>query len=328
MTTLLIVSAPDIASTIQGDALLARGNWNPIADIEGCNAWKHEIADIHLWWFSSGILMEDYLDLRFKHATGIEPKEVIFLSRHYAASGRPSLTLHVIGVPGELPHGEKAEFVGEKGVVVLPNPRFAAWYRLMCSASERHNLIPEFEMTIETTHHGPLLETPTMFIEIGSSESHWERRDAAEAWADVIGEAFGLEGDTPDPLVSGDWWSLTRELKEKQQVMIGIGGGHYAPRHTDVLRKTNCWAGHQIANYALEMERPENPEWDPDEGDLPNGPWNHSIRTCVESTRVVFEGAKIIAHLDRKSFKGWQRRVIKRLLAELSVPVGRTSDFE
>ena len=328
MTTLLIVSAPDIASTIQGDALLARGGWNSTEDIEGCSVWKHEKSDVHLWWLASGVLMEDYLDLRFEEGTGVKPKEVIFLSRHYAASGRPSLTLHVIGVPGELPHGEKAKFGGLKGVVVPPNPRFAAWYRLMCSASVKHDLIPEFEMTIETTHHGPLLKAPTMFIEIGSSESHWERRDAAEAWADVIGEAFGFEGNTPNALISGDWWSLDQEMRGQQQVMIGIGGGHYAPRHTDVLRKTNCWAGHQIANYALEMERPEDPDWDPDEGELPTGPWNHSIRVCVESTQSVFEGANIVAHLDRKSFKGWQRRVIKRLLDELGVPVGRTVDFE
>lgn len=328
MTTLLIVSEPDVASTIQGEALLARGGWKTIEEIEDCAAWKHANADIHLWWLASGVLMEDYLDLRFKKATGITPKDVIFLSRHYAASGRPSLTLHVIGVPGEIPHGEPAEFGGVKGVVVPPNPRFAAWYRMMCLASDVHKLIPEFEMTIETTHHGPLLEAPTMFIEIGSSESHWDRRDAAEAWADVITEAFGLDGSTPNPIITGDWWSLDVETKAQQRVMIGVGGGHYAPRHTDVLRKTNCWAGHQIANYALEMERPEDVNWSPDEGVLPNGPWNHAIRVCVESTRAVFAGAKIMVHLDRKSFKGWQRRVIKRLLNELDVPVARTVDFQ
>jgi len=48
-------------------------------------------------------------------------------------------------------------------------------------------------MTIETTHHGPSLSVPTMFIEIGSSETHWNRRDAAEAWADVISDGFGFD---------------------------------------------------------------------------------------------------------------------------------------
>ena len=324
MVTLLIVSDLDIASTIQGDALLARGGWSERADVERGGVWQHDCGTVWLWWFKERFLMEDNLDIRFTHANGIEVDEVIFLSRHFAASGRPSLTLHVIGVPGELPHGERAEHGGIKGDVMLPNPRFASWYRLMCEAAHRHELVPEFELTIETTHHGPCLSVPTMFIEIGSSESHWNRRDAAEAWADVIGVGLGLDGGDG----VGDWESLTPEMRKEAKVMIGIGGGHYAPRHTDVLRKTDCWAGHQLANYALEMYKPDDDDWVPETGVVPEGAWNHAIRVCVESTRKAFLGGNVMAHLDRKSFKGWQRRVIKRLLNELDVDVGRTRDFE
>ncbi len=324
MVTLLIVSEPDIASTIQGDALLNRGNWNEMDAVEGGRVWKHEIKDVCLWWFGNRLLMEDGLDYRFSSTTGEVVEEVIFLSRHFAASGRPSLTLHVIGVPGEHPRGERAEHGGIKGEVVLPNPRFASWYRLMCEAAHKHALVPEFELTIETTHHGPCLGVPTMFIEIGSSESHWGRVDAAEAWADVMEIGLGLDGSEGN----GDWNSMSNDERSVAKVMIGIGGGHYAPRHTDVLRKTDCWAGHQLANYALEMEKPNDAEWDPDTGRLPDGAWQHAIRVSVESTRDAFPDGLVMAHLDRKSFKGWQRRVIKRLLNELKVPVGRTRDFE
>ena len=324
MLTLLIVSDQDIASTIQGDALLARGGWLEMSKVEDGRVWKYENKDVWLWWFGKGFLMEDGLDERFSAGIGRNVDEVIFLSRHYAASGRPSLTLHVLGVPGEYPHGERAEHGGIKGKVMPPNPRFASWYRLMCDAAHRHQLVPEFELTIEPTHHGPCLSTPTMFIEIGSSETHWGRVDAAEAWADVMEIGLGLDGGEG----IGKWDSISPEERSSEKVMIGIGGGHYAPRHTDVLRKTNCWAGHQIANYALEMKKPEDGSWDPDTGHLPEGAWNHSIRVCVESTRAAFPGGMVMAHLDRKSFKGWQRRVIKRCLEELNVPVGRTVDFE
>lgn len=324
MVTLLIVSEPDIASTIQGDALLARGGWSSCEPVENGDVWVHDNAEVYLWWFGNRVLMEDHLDTRFSQSLGQVVDEVIFLSRHYAASGRPSLTLHVIGVPGESPIGETAEFGGIKGEVVLPNTRFAAWYRLMCDAAHHHELVPEFELTIETTHHGPCLTAPTMFIEIGSSESHWSRTDAAEAWADVMEKGLGLDGGVG----IGDWNSLSVQERKNSKVMVGIGGGHYAPRHTDVLRKTNCWAGHQLAGYALEMCKPEHEEWDPDEGELPEGAWKHSIRVCVESTRAAFPDGMVMAHLDRKSFKGWQRRVIKRWLKELDVPVGRTVDFE
>lgn len=329
--TLLIVSEPDIASTIQGDALLARGGWAERAPVEGGKSWTHETAPVHLWWFPDRVLWEDGLDERYENGagvnedgTGVEVGEVIFLSRHFAASGRPSLTLHVIGVPGESPVGEEAEYGGIKGEVILPNPRFASWFRRMSEAGEKHGLIPEFEMTIETTHHGPVLSVPTMFIEIGSSESHWDRRDAAEAWADVIGDGLGLSGGGG----LGNWHSLSEDDRIAAKVMLGVGGGHYAPRHTDVIRKTNCWAGHQIAGYALEMEKPDEPDWDPITGELPSGQWNHSIRVCVESTREAFLGGQVIAHLDRKSFKGWQRQAIMRLLTELEIPIGRTKDFD
>jgi len=324
MVTLLLVSETDIASVIQGEALLARGGWHEQEEIEGGSVWKHQHNRVWMWWIKTGFLMEDHLDTRFSNGSQLVVNEVLFLSRHYAASGRPSLTLHAIGVPGEQPHGVKAEHGGIKGEVVLPNPRFAAWFRLMCEAAKNHHLVPEFELTIETTHHGPSLTSPTLFIEIGSSESHWDRRDAAEAWADVLEKGLGLDGGDG----CGNWNALSKRERSESKVMIGIGGGHYAPRHTDVLRKTNCWAGHQLAGYALEMTKPDDENWDPDEDELPGGAWNHSICVSVESTRRAFPDGKVMAHLDRKSFKGWQRRVIKRLLSELDVPVGRTVDFE
>ena len=331
MVTLLIVSEPDLASTIQGDALLNRGGWRESIEVEGCKCWTHTDRPVHIWWLSERILWEDGVDSRYEKGAGLSEgavSEVIFLSRHFAASGMPSLTLHVIGVPGEEQVGEPAEYGGIKGEVVPPNPRFAAWFRLMCAAATKHKLNDEFDLTIETTHHGPSLKSPTMFIEIGSSESHWGRRDAAEAWADVLTRGLNLDGVGGNAIQCGDWKALSADEKAQAKVMVGIGGGHYAPRHTDVIRKTDCWAGHQLASYALPMKKPEDENWDPDSGEYPLGQWQHAIKVSIDSTRQVFDGSQVIAHLDRKSFKGWQRRVIKRLLAELDVPIGRTVDFE
>tara|TARA_B100001750_G_scaffold53105_1_gene40302 strand:- start:1932 stop:2906 length:975 start_codon:yes stop_codon:yes gene_type:complete len=324
MITLLIVSEPDIASKIQGDAILARGGWNESDVVEGGKSWSHNNSSVYLWNYPGRVLMEDDLDKRFSMATGKNVTEVIFLSRHYAASGQPSLTLHVIGVPGEIPTGEKAEFGGIKGKVVPPNTRFAAWFRKLNEVAYEHNLVPEFDLTIETTHHGPILSVPTMFVEIGSSESHWGRVDAAEAWADVIIEGLGLDGGSG----FGKWDSLTDEEQLSSKVMIGIGGGHYAPRHSDVIRKTDCWAGHQIASYSLEMEKPKDENWDGTTEPYPDGQWAHSIKVCLESTKISFPNGILIAHLDRKSFKGWQRQAIKRLCEEIGLPIGRTRDFE
>ena len=79
MVTLLIVSKLDIASTIQGDALLARGGWSERGDVEGGNVWQHACEDVWLWWFGERFLMEDGLDERLTQANGISVDEVIFL---------------------------------------------------------------------------------------------------------------------------------------------------------------------------------------------------------------------------------------------------------
>ena len=72
-----------------------------------------------------------------------------------------------------------------------------------------------------------------MFIEIGSSESHWDRTDAADAWADVMEKGLGLDGGEG----VGNWDALSLDERKNAKVMIGIGGGHYAPRRHGCLAK-------------------------------------------------------------------------------------------
>ena len=55
-----------------------------------------------------------------------------------------------------------------------------------------------------------------------------------------------------------------------------------------------------MANYAIVFEGQEESS--------PSGPWEHSVRTAVDSTRAAFPGGHVFAHLDRKSFKGGKDR--------------------
>ena len=43
----------------------------------------------------------------------------------------------------------------------------------------------------------------------------------------------------------------------------------------------------------------------------------------VESTKISFPNNRIFAHLDRKSFKGWERSAIIQRLDELGIEVRR-----
>src|SRR2546426_399596 len=87
-----------------------------------------------------------------------------------------------------------------------------------------------YDVTFEATHHGPYLTTPTFYIEQGSTETEWADHAASRAIARVL---LGLEPvDAP--------------------IAIGLGGGHYVPRPTDLALQRRIAFGHLLAAYALE----------------------------------------------------------------------------
>ena len=158
--------------------------------------WSRSAAEgqaVYLWQITKSFLFTDDLDETFMEITGKDAQEIIFLSRHAASSGRPSLTIHTIGTPGKDPNSP-AEHGGKTGKCVAPSPRIAPMFRILHRSVKDAGLLNEdnFEVTLEATHHGPYHAVPTMFVEIGSTEEHWGRDDAASLWADVLDECLGL----------------------------------------------------------------------------------------------------------------------------------------
>jgi D-aminoacyl-tRNA deacylase len=104
--------------------------------------------------------------------------------------------------------------------------------------------------------------------------------------------------------------------------MIGLGGGHYSPRHRAVLEKADMWLGHIIASYSLDFSESESLE-----DDETNHPWQKTILSAVSSTKKSFPGGQIFVHMDRKSFKGWQRREVESFLSERGIILRRGKDI-
>ena len=150
-----------------------------------------------------------------------EIHNIVFLSRHKAASGRPSLTVHPIGNWGS------AEYGGKEAEISGVAPEWMTGLLLKI----KENRIPGYDVCFEATHHGPLLEKPTIFLEIGSSESEWENYEPAKA--------------------------LIKSLLQLEPAMgpkvVGIGGGHYTPRFTEAVFSHEVCFGHMIANYGVEV---------------------------------------------------------------------------
>lgn len=207
---------------------------------------------------------------------------------------------------------------GRPGWAGIPSPRIAPWLRRLKEIANQQGLVPEFEVTLEATHHGPLVNTPTMFAEIGSTEEHWGRQDAAQAIALLLWEGLGLDGSDG----FGNWHSNSGTKK----VLLGIGGGHYVPRHMDIILKDGAWVGHLLSGYSLPMEDPKQEKAECHENGI-GGTWKQAITVSYEATKSAFPGGEILAHLDLKSFKGWQKNAILSFLAEQNIKVGKPADF-
>ncbi len=291
-------------------ALIESSDWGNAEDFSHGRVRRHARMPVTILEIDELHIHADDIDIIHMDETGSAVDEVLVLSRHVSSTNTPAITLHAIGIPGGTPTGEKGVSGGVNGHVVPPSPRFASLYRKMLEVARNNGLENDFDLTMETTHHGPKLETPTLYIEIGSTKSEWNREDAALVWSSVICDVLGLNGGVP----KGDW-------SGSGSVMVGFGGGHYAPRHKSVVESGNFWLGHVLANYSLRFEKPE------EGSNIPGGNWKESASAAIEATRAAFPGGEIFAHLDKKSFRGWQRSLLVNFLEENEVPVLRGRDL-
>ena len=103
---------------------------------------------------------------------------IIFASRHKGAQEK-ILSLHAPG------NWRDAKFGGMAGKVCKTSARI-----LKVFFQELNKNIPEgWQATLECTHHGPYIEKPCLFIEIGSNEKDWKDKEAAKAIATTIENA-------------------------------------------------------------------------------------------------------------------------------------------
>ncbi len=309
--SIIAVNAGDIASYNQAKFLLEKLPWIELGNIEGKPAYR--LNNTRMWVFSDGILFEDAIDNRWHRQTGEVVLEVIFPSRHAAASGKPSLTLHPIGVP-HLPVTEKPPFGGKAGFAPPPSTRLSSWWKMLQQYVSGTELENNFELTLEVTHHGPYLEVPALFIEIGSTEKDWPDESAAELLAQIITDGLSLTGND----TIGLWDS---KINAGELVLITLGGGHYAPRANKLASLEGVWLGHMLATYALPFVKPD------DESTIPGGTWMQAIDAVVASTKRAFPNGNYVISMDKKAFRGWQRQAIRNHLSDIGIPLLTTKQI-
>lgn len=222
----VVVSRADEASERIGEHLLALRNWDERTDPDSPEAdgggTFYRSGSFELRTFEGLHLFLDGVAEAFT-----DPELVVFASRHSGKTG-PLLTGHFTGNFGT------AEFGGTEGQLATAAP--TALDRVLAALTEH---APEgYETGIECTHHGPSeVGAPSLFVELGSGPDQWNDDEAASAAARAI-----LALDDPPP-VDVD--------AAAGHVLVGFGGGHYAPRFERILRETGWTVGHVGADWGL-----------------------------------------------------------------------------
>ena len=228
---LILASAADSAALNLRDRMLELGEWRENGEFQGTPAWRLASGDgfctagTRMATLRELHLYAEHVDREWEELTNEAPECIAFLSRHKSASERPSLTVHPVGNWGA------ADYGGTPGAVSGTAPEWMTGLLLAISRTAPAG----YQACFEATHHGPLLETPAFFVEIGSDESRWELREPAEVLARALLELKPASG-TP---------------------LVGIGGGHYTPRFSDVALLREACFGHMVPKYALEHLTPE-----------------------------------------------------------------------
>jgi len=155
---------------------------------------------------------------------------IIFASRHVSEKGEKTLSVHAPG------NWHEAKFGGKEGKVCKTSALFQKQlFEKLRQMSEKFDL-RKYDLTMECTHHGPLINKPCVFVEIGATETEWKDRKAGFVVAKAILET--MQEFKQDPY---------------NEVAIGIGGPHYCPSFNKIQMNSNVAISHVIPEYALPL---------------------------------------------------------------------------
>lgn len=206
---------------------------------------------------------------------------IIFASKHASEKAERTLSVHA---PGNF---REARLGGEGGKICRTSAMFSKQIlEKMIKNAEKYHL-RDYQITMEATHHGPLIEKPCLFVEIGSTENEWRDNKAGFVIAKAISEI--IEGFKPNPY---------------NEVAIAIGGPHYCPNFTKIQANSNIAISHVISQYVFPLTE-------------------EMIKEAIEKTEEEID----FVLLDWKGLGNEEhRKIVKEILDKLYLNSKKTSD--
>jgi len=232
MTTVIVTSDQDPASTNMRSCILQESSWIEHTLFLDSITYRHQhIDDLYMVTIPDKTIIHENLQEEIFRYLNLEPSRLIFLSRHRSKTGEPTLTTHPIGNHGS------ADFGGKPKTLTPSLPfEMAGLLRILMRRAKEAEL--KHHVCYEVTHHGPFLQIPTLFAEVGSDEHQWQNIDACRVVALSVLELLEKE-------------SQSSNESSIDTVLVGIGGGHYAPRFSEVCLSKHAAFGHMIPSHHI-----------------------------------------------------------------------------
>lgn len=210
---LIVASRADKASMSMENFILES---TPFKDLEN-GGDLYEFGEYRLKIIEKRHLNYDLLPAEERGITA-DISDITFLSSHSSSAEIKSLTVHPTGNFGEAVLGGRS-----KKLSMSSPEKMTPALRKLAEAYRGNG----FEITLESTHHGPYLEIPSFYIEIGTTEKEWKDASALQA----VKEAVFTDADTV------------------AENFVGVGGGHYMPKVTKYVMENKLNVGHLISKH-------------------------------------------------------------------------------
>lgn len=152
---------------------------------------------------------------------------VIFASKHSSEKKDKTLSIHSPG------NWVEARGGGADNNVCMSSALFnKQLFVNLNEIAKEHDLDEKYKVTLECTHHGPFIQKPCVFIEVGATDLEWSDRRASFVIAKTIKKTI-------------------EEFKENpyNEITVGIGGPHYCPSFNKLQLESNVAISHIIPNY-------------------------------------------------------------------------------
>lgn len=193
--------------------------------VKNLEQFRKELNNLDIYLTEEETLYNENLDLDFINSYDF----VIFACTHRSEKKEKALCIHAPG------NWRDNLLGGVNGKVCNSSAVFQKFiFEKLNEISKEHNLDQKYRITLEATHHGPLIEKPCLFIEIGATETEWKDRVAGFVVAKTIFQSI-----------------VEYKFNPYREIAVAIGGPHYCPNFNKLQLGSNVAISHVIPSYSM-----------------------------------------------------------------------------